>query len=43
MDVCLFGESSHCEGHFLLVDELCDVDDEGIDVVSAVLLFEEAG
>ena len=43
MDICLLGESLHAEGHFLIVDELCDIDYEGVDVVSAVLFFEEAG
>lgn len=42
MDICLLGESLHVESHLLIVDELGNIDYKGIDVVPAVLFFEEA-
>lgn len=43
MDICLLGQSLHGEGHLLLVNELGNIDDVGVDIVAAVLFLEEAG
>ena len=43
VDVRLFGQTSHREAHLLLVHHLGDIDDVCVDVVTAVLFFEQAG
>lgn len=43
MDIRLLGQPLHVERHLLLVNQLGDVYNEGVDVMPAVLFFEQAG
>jgi hypothetical protein len=42
VNVRLFGKPLHREGHLLFIDELSDIHNVRVDIVTAVLFFEKA-